>query len=961
MNRVNPIQIDRFKTDTLDISFEEEKTSSIARKAIKQVSAFFTKTFKLPFAIQSISEQHRVILSEIEDNLRPFQEEPKTLYEKVNLTNLNTSAFTKKTYLCSLVHGIYYFVEKKSADFSKVRKVINDIESTNKINIKTVSSSIKKHFPKLSYLNIIKYYFLLSFVVNLQGWLDSFTNDILQYLRETLKNGQKLPDAGKKLLESMNIYIALYNKKINQFRDDKSSLPGDRDTCIKQLFDQEKYLEGKSEIELQKLFSKNIIEQFIDVKFFRRPFLKNNKSSKKCNFIVEFLDRKLNKFIKLILRKYLLDNLIPPMVNNSIDAIDSAAFEEAMHQTLSDLMKDILLDLEKPIKERLDSDLDRPDIVGDQLKGIFKKLTNSLFITLRREKYKTQEELNNIKERSFFEKKVDKSIEEALKEGLAKSYNLLCQPENNEKYLAKLMGLLTKIYDLPPKADSIEDRKLKRHQINLKKRFLDYKELLIKKFVEQAVDDEVNIFFGYLAKGQKESLEFFYRKIRYQVNQDKEMPATALSNQAKILNNSIKLELNDQRLKDSKKELNLMLKNMQSFIEKLDNIKPKGNGPLQKELDKHYGPLVSIESSISKILQKIQNYLLKIEALFEIEKNLKQIKLSIDDIQKHNFLKQKEIIISFIEQFKKINVNENINKILQSLYYLKEHIEEILEHEKTVKILNSIILIKDNKSLLNNLIEAQLNALTYPTHRKTQKKLIECKNEIEKKINDISNIKDKKDLENLIKIILNSKTPLQIAEAKEQFENSIKNKIVNHKNLTNNKKNNLSISYDVLLRVLKNQLNFIPRTIDAYHQKNKDLSDKLENHLEKLINLMLNIENNHKIKRQIKLNDFSSLSNVIRATTNIFSVWLSSSYIASYLPILAPKVALGVGMGASFVASEIALNRSVSYVTKKSITKYVNKIASEYTQSAYNILMNQTFYRGLTHSLMLEVIKTLKN
>jgi hypothetical protein len=938
---------------------KNDKTQSIAKRAMDLTAKFFSSiTHNIPFATKTLSEQHREIVTTIEDNLKPPIKEAVTLDEKIKLTNINISRFTKKTYLCSLVQGIYYISNHDTLNLTKVIEIINEIESKKTLTLRSVSSSIKKHLPQLSYFTIAKNYFLLTYITNLEGWLNLFFTDILSFVRKSLKDGKKLPDAGKKILESFNIYIALYNKKIDQFRDDRSNLPAQRDACIIQLFNNEKYLEGKSEKELQMLFSKNIVEKFVDIKFFRKPFLKNDNT--KCNFIAEYLDKKVNKFIKLILRSFLLDNIIPTMVNNSIEAIDSSVFKEAINQTLSDLMKDMLDDLEKPIKDKSDINLDRPDIVGDDLKNIFNELTTNIFKTLRREKYKTQEDLNSIKERSYFEKKVDKSIEEALKEGLAKGYNILCQEDNSEKYLAQIAELLTKIYDSPLKEGSIEEGKQKEHQKNLEKRFNTTKDILIKKFVELSVDDEVNILFGYLAKGQKEALEFFYRKVKHQVDKDKDSSLNDLLKEADLLNELIKLELNESNIKNSKEKLKSLLENIMSFIEKIDNFKPKGNGALQKKLDKNFGPIVLKEIEIVKKLENLQKILTKTYALLDIDERLKKIKLSIENLKNFDFIQQKKNLSNHIIELQKINISDKTNEILTTLIKYRNEVDEILNNQKNIDILNSIKQKKPIKSSIDHLIETMIESFKYPSNLIMKNDLQLSKSKIENEIKKITNENDKNDLQQKLKDILSARTYLQLAESRKDFEDEIDKKIRKNEADKKNNTNLIFVTSNNLLKHFKDKLNIIPKTFENYHKKTIDLSKDFILNLNELKNLILNIEENHKLTKLIKLNDLNSLLNIIRLPINVFSTAISGMYVAPLIPILNPYIATPLAAAFGFGFSERIATRTISNLTKNPTAKYVSQIALDYVNSAYELFTNQTFYRGLTHSFMLQTSKLLE-
>jgi hypothetical protein len=956
MSSIKPVDSTIFHGDFDEI--ENNATKSIVRRAMDNISRLFSSlTHQIPYNTQTLAEQHREIVDKCEDNLKPTIEEALTLKEKKQLTNINVFKLTKKTYICSLIQGICYLSNHNISNFSKVSEIINEIESKKSINFKNVSSILKKHLPHLSYFSIAKNYFLLTYIMNLEGWLNSFFSDILNYVRENLKDGKNLPDAGKKILESLNIYIALYNKKIDQFRDDRSNLPAQRDACIKQLFSDEKYLEGKSETELQQLFSKNIVDKFIDIRFFRRPFSKNSKV--KCNFIVEYLDRKVNKFIKLFLRSFLLDNIIPSMVNNSIEAIGSSVFKEAINQTFSDLMKDMLDDLGKPIKAKSDIDLNRPDIVGENLRKILDELTTNIFKTLRREKYKTQEDLNSIKERSFLEKTVDKSIEEALKEGLAKVYNILCQEEHSEKYLAQIADLLTKIFQPPLKEGSIEERKQREHQKNLQKRFDDLKKITIERFVQLSVDDEVNIAFGYLAKGQKEALEFFYRKIKYQIDQDKDIPLNEILKEANELTDLIKLEINQSNAKNSKSKLNSLLETIMSFIEKIDNFKPKGNGALQKKLDKNFGPIVQQEKDLIINLEELQKVLTKTYALLDIDERLKQIKLSIENLKNFNLLKQKHILSNHINELKKINISNKTNEVLKSLIKYEYIINEILNNQNNIKILNSIIQKESNKSLIDNLIENMISSFKSPLNKKIRKDLQLLKSIIEIEIKKISSKNDKTDLTIKLNNILSARTYMQLADARETFEAELNDKIKANKILEQKNINLIVEISNNSLKHLNEKLNVIPKTLQKFHEKSIELSNEFILLLKELKNLMLNIEKNHKSTKFKKLNDLNSLTNTKRLIINLFSTTVSSMYISPLIPILNPFIATPIAGMLGFSLSEKLITRSIAHITKKPTAKYVSDIALEYVNSGYRLLTDQTFYRGLTHSSMLEATKLL--
>ncbi len=917
------------------------------------------------FSISSLTpaQRQRQIAYDLEKAENPKTVEPRNQEKMKEATEFHADIFKKKTLTCSLVQGIYFFMNNTIGDFNKVRRIVKDVfahetlfADTSAWNIISnfrkallIKNSMQKHFAekKLSSWKILTYYFLLNSIFDLRSWLDHAIDGILKDARD-LKAKQNLPEALKTILEGASAYIAVYNKMIERFTNDKEHLPADKDKCLKYLLENEAYIDGKKQSDVQKDFGNTVTRWIKDVEYFH----------KRANFfLTRWIDTGLSRFMKRVIKKFVIDNAVPAMLRNTIESMGSSSFVHALNETGSELIQEFLKDLDIDPKLKKPDDVYKVDVADDQLKDKIITLGKHIFTLLYQEPNKTQEELQKNGKKGLRETYIIEPIvvESVISNAALIGYNILCDQKRVEKYLSLIMELMDKIYDEAPDYATLEGQKILKKQQNVRNRFTELKDELTDKLVERSTQDFIYEKAGWLSQNQKTDLEMYYKNIKAAAfenapDSSKSFMTTLIEKAQRLEEDSHYAFPSEEQLNESEQRNAELIKSFSAFRIILDNLKPKSNGALRKEVNRHFEPILKLQEITTKKMLRIKKDHSTIRALKQIEIELKKLEQTILSISNIALEDQKEVIANSLTEIHKLNKENQYDNIVNEYIKLENHLTLVIAHEKSANLANILLPENYQKSLIHELVQAQKTCLNNPTSTKYQKQLKNAKDKIIHQI--IVPIKecfedDETKINNIMNAIIESRTLEQLTQAEKQAIITADILKQYHKKSKITEQNVLPIFFDNCKTELNSQLISLPERLADLYKELQTLTQEISQDMTKLSDAIKNIADSSHLNSSTNFKDLLTITNAAGITLGL----LKQPNFFGLANQLTTKIAAPI---IGITAAQTAKKLTIVPAAVHAISKAAKPIARKYVNSAYKLATNQTFYQGLIYTLMSE-------
>ncbi|MFA6118856.1 MAG: hypothetical protein WCT85_04700 [Parachlamydiales bacterium] len=942
----------------------------------------------------SISINQRDLISQIEKTPPQKQNDIQSLKLE---TDIRAKEFVEKASLFTTLNTLHWFGnqgEASSEDGNKLRLVLKELSQSENPGFWKISDAMKKYFPKLSTSRMfVTYYLYLWFGKLPKFYIQLTLNQILFFSRNSLREGNNLPNLGSGLLGTLNTYLANYNRTVERFRDDPNNPIGDRDEFVREELKKPEILGYKSTEKLYQEFAQaaskedlrpafrmlsSPIKKFQTLDF---DFLKNYPKTK---FLLSFFTYPLgilpylgariieffpNRIVKTA-HSYIIKAFMPSVIQNTLESVSTPGFTHAINNFLCDIIGDLLTEMHKNPEEK--SIEDEPNLINEALSQDIKKFSELLSVLILREPYKTQEELQYVKQNGYDPQSpveriaklltakgyIDRSCikpisEDALEAGIKNCFNLLfAKPEKLEQYLCNLIMMLNPIFDYAPDPNSDEGKALAEEMTLKRKQRDELVDRIIEEGIIMGTEDSIKEKLNTLSRHQKEGLLVSYRKIKKKNSE----ALPGLSTDAKgIISSSALVDPTPAQLKEEEEKIEKAISDIKRLFISIDNELSSQAESVKREMSQKLQPFLNLETNLT-------NDILKIKELHERKEHLKllstELKLLIESLEESLKSEDMESKLSLIkkhletiQELDPAHILEPINleyqKILKQFDKIKNHkafankLEEIFQ--------NSYF----SKSPLFSLAKAQKEYLAHNHSSQSEQKLSAAKDKMQQFLKELSNIslnsKDVEELKESVDNILNCKEDSDLSKEYTISLSLFKAKLKKHRSLYAGEKTVLQNFFSKYLNLLTKHLTDFPNITGKIHQDLTKHALSLQATVEKIPTSLENVESQ------------SSFTFPRLPITNI--VGSISSFAAGYLGYLSPTASIltgGIGLAAAVISPKETFKNASSSIVVSLATSAGVPLAKSAVESSYNLMTNKPFYEGLINAYMKVFVNYVK-
>jgi len=921
------------------------------------------------------------LITQMEQARNPKPEQIKDLKEQ---TDTQAKTFTKKASLYTTVNLLHSWCNVGSNhedDDSKFRLVVKDLSKHKNPGFWTIRSAMRKYFKKLSFVRMFFLYYLFI------GWLPelyikSCTDKILDFSRHRLKEGDNLPALGSKMLGSTNTYLANYNRTIQRFRDDPNNPIGARDTYVKSELHKPEMLGYKSTSDLHKRFAlaasredtrpafrfiSNPIKKFQLLDF---DFLKRHASIVRTALmpitiilgIVPYIAARIvefpfNRVIK-IAHSSLIKFFMPSVIKNTLEAVSQPGFSHAINCFLCDVLQDLAKEMKKKPEEKSIDEI--PNVVNEALSQDIRKFSELLYTLLKNEPYKTQDDLQYLKNhgpdpKSTLERVlklvtskgyIDRSwitsiFVGALHSNIIDGFNLIfAQPEKLEEYLCNLMLLMNKVFDYVPDPNTDEGRAVLEEQKEKQKRRIELVDDMIAKGINLATDDVLNEGMYMLSRHQRENLLVSYRRVEKKAR--RRLPDIG-ADASDILNTSNYVHQSSAQARLAKEDIQRAMRDIERLFIAVNNVMTDENGPVKAKMKKHLKTFLRQEETLKDSVIQINELHDTKQGLRALDAELRQLKATLD-VLPTIVSKQTKAIEVHLQRIREINKNHQFDALVEEYQKLGSQLVKINRHADFTAELEKILSTSYfSNSILLTLARAQKEYLQKPNSSKKEQNLVVARNKMQLRLKQLADLGEADDVQEIrlaMKKILEAQRSEQVSVAYKNVNELIRKKLSKHRSLFRDERAVLPRYYDKCKTVIAKHRAEIPSLIESTHAS-------LIKHAEKLT---VTVEQMQQSLGDVGTQNFADKVDGFRVTQLLGSIasgvgryvgWVGSP-VAAGLAVL-PWVPTAVGMGLRKGASLAAV-----------------PLAKATADSGWGGMTNQPFYEGLIHAYMRQFIDYVK-
>jgi len=880
-------------------------------------------------------------------------------------------------------------MEENKKDDRKLCLAVKDLYKYKNPGFWRIRSVLRKHFTKISFFRaFFIYYIFLSWLPHF--YINATIEKIIKFIRNETKDGAYLPEFGSKIISVSNTYLANYNRTVQRFRDDSSNPIGDKDLYIRQQLKKQEIIGYPSINKLYKDFAKAASHsefmptfellssgflkfRLLDYSIFKNPILHPVKSVFRpitslvglpfyiSAKLVESIPNKIVKYGHLSLLSYFM----PSVLSNTVNSVSTSGFSHAINSFLCDVIQDFLNESKKkPHEKELD---DTPNIVTEALSNDIKKFSEHLYTILQREPFKTQEELEYLKNngpsskswtesifkiitpKHYLEKKAIQPIFAQAFQGLiSDGFNFIFgKQQNSEEYLYTIINSLNSVFEYVPDPLTEEGKALIEDQIYINRRKTHLVNELLEKSIKDVTISETNKFASnftrnyftslFLSSPQKEAITIGYRKIHKKA----EDHISILSADSKDVTSILSFKSpTDAQSALAKKEIEKASIDIDRFEKAIENILPAENGPELIQMRRHLGKLLNHIGKIKRTIGNIQIIHDKIDGFKRIEIELKLLTKDLESRDLHNTASQMQKVKGHLDTLNQINIHNQFNSIIHQFNDLSNQLLKILRHNENAILLTKLI--SNNyfsSSLISDLAKAQKEYIYSFSSTKKENKLKTVKEKIEQLIKELEKNQylDVSEIKDGIRRILNSHENSEIDKTQNYLLNLIKKKYQSQKSLAHDETTILPQFYNSCKIVILKQLTEFPTYFEEINNLQINEVENLQSSIKNIEENIKNIENQRLgINKATPIKHLSNLALFGLAYTGNLSI-LAASLLA-------------------LIPNSLSIARKLGNNTALPLAKST-------VDSAYNVATNQAFYEGLIHSLMksfIEYIEDLK-
>ena len=926
----------------------------------------------------------------------------KQISNRENTTNFETEKFIKRASLFTTLNIIYNFChvgpkDSGEDDFNKMRLIVKKLSKYDNPGFFTIRRVMKKHFSNISFIKAFFYYGFAKWIPKL--YIRKSTEKFVDFFRTNVQNGTNLPALGGGIIGNTNKFLANYNRSVERFRDDSSNLIGDKDSYVRRQLKKEEILGCSSVDNLYKNFASAASREDVRPTFRKISLLivklqkldfeilshkDANPLLKGFRFFIKpltmligapfflaarFVEWFPNRVIKYVHKK-LIAYFMPSVIQNTVEAVGDTGFTHGINTFICDLIQDILTEMKKRPEDK--EILDIPNIVNESLSKEIMAFSKHLYTLLQREPYKTQEELQYLKENgpdsnSLLEGLVSwgygkKDLEKnaihpiyvtALHSIICDAFNtMLGRPEKAEEYLANMIIGLNKVFDHAPGPNTEEGRALAEEQKDTTRRRNKLVNELLEKGISQSSDDTINQSFGILSNNQKATEILQYRKIK--TKSASRLP-TITSDAENILKSSNFAYPKESQTKLAEQDIEKALKDINRLSIAIRNIINEENGPIKKEMTNHLKPFLNKKNELNNNIITIKTIHNVVEDLKKIEKELRSLKKSLNSLTENNIDTQLPLIKKHFDKLNRINQNHQFDPIVNNYMELSNQLEKILMHQKFAKKLNGFVSSSYfSKGLLRSLATAQRAYLGSPGSHRKEQMVIYQRNRVFKLLEDLTKIypNDVKEIKDIINQILHSHLPIEVDEAYKSAENLIKRKTLAHKSLYRDERDILPKYYDKCKVVIEKQLNDFYANFEEQHTKLMNEAEKLKANSESLQSMLEGIGK----KNILSHVNFKEISKLAVSAAGFYAPF--SGYLGSWI---VPKLFVGGVFGAAPLIVSWPVKKIGAAIGRGAASSFAVPLAKSTVESAYEVMVNKPFYEGLIHRFMGQFTEYMHN
>lgn len=918
------------------------------------------------------------LISDIEKARLPTIQKKGPLKEE---TDYQAKKFVEKSSLYTSVCLLHSFCNDgpvtQDAD-RNISKVVKELSKQKSPGFFSIRKAMNKYFPQLSFFRMFFLYF------SVLWWLPKFyiersIDPILEFSRTHSKDGNNLPILGSNLLGTMNTYLADYNRTVQRFRDCKENPLGDRDGYVRQELHKPELLGYPSIDLLHKDFAKaasrkNIRPafrgfsdpikklQFLDFVFLTKTAAPIRTILLPITFILGIIPYLLARVIEFIPNKiikkchpFLIKYFTPTVMKSTLDAVSKPGFSHAINSFLCDVIQDLLIEMKKKPEERSIEEI--PNVVNEALSKDIRKFSELVYALLKNEPYKTQEELQHIKEhgpdpKSFLERLaklltskgyldrslIDPTFVDALHANIIEGFNLLfSKPERLEEYLCKLIVLLNTVFEYDPDPNSEEGKALLEEMTEKQNRREQLVNEVIKKGINLASDDYINSAMNILSRNQKENILVSYRKILKKASDN--LPEIA-QDSLDILHSSGLDQPNSSQIKIAEVDIDKTMRDLLRFFTSISNLIPHEDGPVKSKMEKHLKPFLESENALKNCILQIKDLHDQkdgLKTLTEELQNLKHTFASTENSSK-KILKVKELL----RKLNEINKKHQFDHILLEYKEFEDQLKKIDFHKEFSESLQELLTTTFfSNNLIHNLAKAQKDCLLHPNSESNQQALIIARNKVQNCLRQIESNESSQDVLEIklaMKKLLDSQHPQHLEEVYKDLQSLVRKKIAKHKSLHRDEQTVLPKFYETFSTTCEKQILDYPNLTKVTHKELIKQAEILKTTVEKM---------------QLSLGDIQKQSYTEKIDTAAIAKLLSAvaSIATYYLGFF--KTSIGLGL----VASRLALPG----IVKRAANSIFVPLAKSTADNAYGVITNQPFYEGLIHAYMRQFIDYQKS